>query len=270
MATALPKRQQVTPDHRSRPVAAVLHAVDVLSSFTTTEPALSVTTIAARLGLHKSSVSRLLATLESRDLVERQPHGQLFRLGAGVVGLAAPLLASLDVRAVARPAMEVLAATTGASVSLAVWTGRSAVNVEQVLGPGSVVHLAPIGRVSPGHATANGKVFLAWLPAADLDRYLIDPLERFTSETITSERDLRRALEQVRRAGHAVNDGELDLSLLGVAAPVRDLTGRVVAAIGVTTGRSGTLSGRQAELARLAARTVSAGIRVSTGLGWRE
>ncbi|HTK45420.1 MAG TPA: IclR family transcriptional regulator [Patescibacteria group bacterium] len=239
----------------------------VLRAFSGPEPSLSVTSISARVGLHKSTVSRLLATLETGGLVANDAETGRYRLGPGLVELAGPLLTSLDVRDVARPVMADLAAQTGASASLAVWTGRAAVNVEQVLAPGVVSHLAPVGRVSPGHATANGKVFLAWLSEGELEAYLARPLEPFTSNTITDPETFRAALARVRTDGYAVNDGELDMSLLGVAGPVFDAADRVVAAVGVTTGRLGRARARVGEIALLTTAVLEAAVRISRGLG---
>jgi DNA-binding IclR family transcriptional regulator len=241
--------------------------MDVLRAFSGAEPQLTVTSISARVGLHKSSVSRLLSTLESGGLVVQDPETARYRLGPGLVALAGPLLASLDVRDVARPVMAELANDTGTSASLAVWTGRAAVNVEQVLAPGAVVHLAPVGRISPGHATANGKAFLAWLSTAEVDRYLAEPLEAFTPGTIVDPVALRTALARVRASGFAINDGELDRSLLGLAAPVFDATDRIVAAVGVTTGRAATRLERDAEIARLAPAVTGAAAVISRNLG---
>ena len=255
-------------ERRSRPVAAIRRAVDVLRAFSAAEPSLSVTAVAARVGLHKSSASRILATLEDAGLVERDSASGRYQLGAGIVALAGPLLASLDLREKARPVMAQLAAETSQSVSLALWTGGEAVNVEQVFGPGAVAHLAPIGRASPGHASANGKVFLAWRSEADVEAYLARPLATFTPETLTKPDEILRELASVRAAGYAVNDGELDPSLLGISAPIRDHTGAVVASVGITAGRFGPARDRRARIERDAPAVIAAADRISSLLGW--
>ena len=102
-------------------IAAVQHAIQVLASFSAAEPLLGVSEIARRVGVHKSTVSRILATLEDARLVERDPLRGRFRLGAGIVALAGPLLANLDVRDVARPYLEQLALATSESLSLMIW-----------------------------------------------------------------------------------------------------------------------------------------------------
>src|SRR5215216_3931087 len=142
---------------RPEPVAALRNGIRVLQAFSVAEPVLGVTEIARRVGLSPSTVYRALVTLAEEGLIERDPGSDRYRLSVGVVALAGPLLANLDIRDVARPYLEQLALACRESVNLGVWSRIEAVNIEQVPGPGVIKHLAPLGRRNPAHASATGK-----------------------------------------------------------------------------------------------------------------
>lgn len=215
-------------------IVAVQHAIAVLGAFSATESRLGVNEIARRVGLHKSSASRILVTLQDAHLVERDAASGRFSLGAGIVALAGPLLANLNVRDVAQPYLQQLARETGESVSLSIWNHGEAVNVEQVLGPGLIQHIAPVGRRNPAHCTATGKTFLAFAPPDEVQAVLARGLPRYTERTIVDAASLLADLELVRARGYALNDRELADNLIAAAAPVRDHRGAVVAAAGVS------------------------------------
>lgn len=202
-------------------------ALSILAAFNEGRRDLGVSELAAELGLHKSTVSRLLGTLERRGLVRRDgdrfvPGFELARLG----GLA---MRGFAVLGLARESLEELADRTGETVNLAVRDGDRALNVHQV----QTAHLVGLtdwtGRALPLHATANGKVLLAF-GVGGLPR----ELPRLTQKTITSRQKLRAELERVRAAGFAGAVEELELGLHAAAAPVFDCFGACVAAVSVS------------------------------------
>ena len=171
--------------------------------------------LARRIGVNPSSASRLLATLERGGLVAREPGGP-YRLGLHLVALADRVLASLDVRELARPYLRSLAEATGETVSLSVPDGEQAVTVDFVPGASTVVSMAHLGRPSVGHATSTGKVLLAHAAPAGLP----DVLPAFTERTITDPAALEDELERVRAQGWAESVGEREPDLNALAAPV--------------------------------------------------
>jgi DNA-binding IclR family transcriptional regulator len=173
-------------------------------------------------------------TLADEGLIERDPGSDRYRLSVGVVALAGPLLANLDIRDVARPYLEQLTLACRESVNLGVWSRVEAVNIEQVPGPGVIKHLAPLGRRNPAHASASGKVLLAYASPQDLHEVLDRGLQRFTERTIVDPAALREELARVRHEGYALNNEELVPELVAVAAPVFDHRGRVVAAVSIS------------------------------------
>lgn len=232
---------------RGEGATVLRNGIRVLQAFRVEEPAMGVTEIARRLDLHKSTVSRLLATLEQLGLVEREPDSGRFHLGLGVIGLAGPLLADLDVRRVAHPVLEALTGQTGETTALVVWSGQEAVSVEQVASPQKVKHTAQIGTRYAGAENASVRVFLAADPAAGRGRSAPDP-----------------AVERVRQDGYAVNDGETSPDEIGVAAPVRDHRGQVVAAVLLSAPRYRVPA---AQLPALGARVRAAADEVTARLG---
>jgi IclR family transcriptional regulator, acetate operon repressor len=191
--------------------------------------------LAAMLGVDKSSASRLAATLAKRGFLERAPESEAFRLGleVGRLGMVA-LGSSHNLIGLARAPMERLAEETGETVNLAVLKDQKAVNVAQVDGP----HLVGVGdwtgwKTEP-HATANGKVLLAFAGSKFEDLPLETPLKSFTERTITSLKELGSELERVRSAGWGSTLGELEEGFNGVAVPVFDASGRCLVALSVS------------------------------------
>jgi DNA-binding IclR family transcriptional regulator len=211
-------------------IQTVDRALQLLLAFDSEAQELGVTELAAKVGVHKSTASRLAATLAGRGFLERAPGSDAFRLGPELGRLGLLALAGRDLAELAASAMERLAEETSETVNLAVLDGDEAVNVAQVDGRHIVGVGAWTGRRTGLHCTANGKVLLAFgglsLPGA--------PLIRHTERTITSPAALRHELEAVRRQGFATATGELEEGLHAVAVPVLDRLGGCRAALSVS------------------------------------
>lgn len=237
--------------------------LEVLRCFTLHEPLLGVTEIAAKVGLHKSSVSRILSNLEDEHIVERDAASRKYRLGAGLIDVAGPLLAGLDVRRIAYPLLGELVADTQETVVLASWNGTWATCVEQLPSPRLIKHTSPLGHRYTTGASASVQVFLAAEPAERVARLVGDG-----SISLPTGLDLAaylRKLGEVREAGVAVNDGATSQDELGVAAPVVDHRGQVCAAVLLAAPRYRV---QAADVAELAARTAACARAVSVRLGY--
>lgn len=245
----------------ARRIEAVERAVAVLDAVAAASGDVGTNELARRTGINPSSVSRLLATLVDGGLVELVPASGRYRLGVRLVQLGNAVLARLDVRELGRPHLERLVAETGETATLSLPGDVDAVTVDFVRSPASVQGVAQIGRPSIGHATAAGKVVLAFgrtaLPAP--------PLRTFTPRTITDPVDLEREVERVRMRGWAQALGEREDDLNAIAAPVRGAGGELVAVIGVQgpSTRFGLAAIRRARESLVAA----AG-ELSAALGW--
>jgi IclR family acetate operon transcriptional repressor len=229
------------------------------------EPEMRVTDLARRLEVHKSTVFRLLATLQEHGLVEQNPTTERYRLGYGLVRLAGSVVAEVDLARASRPVLEVLANRTGETVNLAILQGDQVVNIEQIAAPNLVVNVNWVGKQTPLHATSNGKVLLAHLPASDRQTLMPRALSRLTPRTITDPRVLERQLRRVLEDGYAFTLEELELGLNAVAAPVFAADGRVLAAVSVAGPSYRVTPQRLKELGEI---TKQAGTAISGRLGY--
>ena len=245
----------------ARRVAAVERAAAVLDTLAEGGE-LGTNEIARRTSLHPSSVSRLLATLVDAGLAEHVSESGRYRLGLRLVELGNAVLARLDLREVARPHLRALVEETGETATLSAPGDPDAITVDFVQSASSVQSVARVGRPSVAHATATGKVALAFgdvsLPTGRL--------HAFTERTIVDRARLDREVRGVRDQGWAQAVGEREDDLNAVAAPVRGSRGELVAVLGVqgpaprfdAKAMAGAI---EALLARAAA--------VSDALGWR-
>ena len=202
----------------------------LLDALADSETGLGVNELARRIGVNPSTASRLLATLEQGRLVERSPGGP-YRLGLKLVALSDRVLTQLDVRTRARPLLARLVADTGETATLSVPGDGEAITVDFVPSPSSVVSMARVGRPSIPHATAAGKVMLAFdTPPA---RRPAKALTAYTERTITRPDVLAAELAAVRDRGWAEAVGEREPDLGAVAAPVFGRGGELVAILGI-------------------------------------
>lgn len=194
---------------------------------------LGVTDVAIRSHIPKSTAARLLAALAAEGAVEQIPGETRYRLGPHLVALASGLGDARGLVATARPALTGLARELGEAAGLSVRDGWTVHYVDQVDSPNPVQVRDWTGTRIPLHAVSSGQVFLAQLPAPMLARYLAEPLEQFTPDTLTSAPALLERLRDVRRDGHAWVRDEFAVGITSVAAPVADARGELVAAVHV-------------------------------------
>ena len=190
--------------------------------------------IARELHVHRSTALRLLGTLERHALVERDQRTARYRLGRLLPQLAIVVTGEFDLRFVARPVCERLAAAVGETATLDVLVGDVIVPVEQATASTSVVSVNWLGRRTPVHCTASGKVIAAFGKDTVRERLLSLPLDRVTPNTITDRAKLEAQLEEARQTGVARTHEELEVGLDAIAAPVYGVDGEVVAALDVS------------------------------------
>jgi DNA-binding IclR family transcriptional regulator len=215
------------------PIQSVNRAISILNAFSINEAQLGVTELSHRLGLHKSTVHRLLKSLERGGLVERDPRNRKYSLGIRLIELAGTMLNSRNVPQVVRPYLHYLADAVEELTYLAYRVGDEVLNVEQVPGPHLVQSVGWQGRRTPLHSTSAGKIFLAYMSEKELERVLEKGLPGPTSRTITDPADLRYELERVREQGYATSYEELEEGTNAIAVPITSPNDEVIAAIGV-------------------------------------
>jgi len=251
---------------RDTSVQSVDRAVSILQSLSRRGPS-GVTEIAETLGLHKATVFRLLATLESRGLVEQDTERGRYRLGFGMVELAAGAGRQSDLSLLSRPVCRELAAAVGETVNLAIHDGLEVITVDQEIGGATIASIDWVGKRSPLHATAAGKVFLAYMPEQQADEVLGRGLAEYTPHTIVDPARLKDQLRAVREREYATTSEEHEIGLAAIAAPVRSPDGRVVAAVTVS---GPTFRVNDDTVPALAEQVQDAGARISWRQGHRK
>ena len=214
-------------------VEAVARGLDVIRAFGPNQPVMTLSQVAAAAGLARPTAHRILATLETLGYVRICPGG--FALTPRVLDLGMTYVQAMGLWDVARPHLERLVARTRESSSIAQLDGGDIVYVARVAVPKIIALAVSIGTRFPAPATSLGKVLLAGLPPAELDRALAEPGRSGVRARWEPDRDeLDAALREVRATGWALTDEQLAPGIRSIAAPLRDGDGRVVAAVNVT------------------------------------
>jgi DNA-binding IclR family transcriptional regulator len=219
----------MTQQSAARPVASVARALALLDELQDSEEGLGVNELARRIGVNASTASRLLATLESSGIVERDGQGP-YRLGLTLVTLAERVLSRLDLQTLARPILVELMERTGETATLSLPGEREAITVDSVPSRASVVSMARLGRPSILHATAVGKVMLAFA-GGPLPRER--DLSALTDRTITGRDALAAEVAAVRERGYGTVFGEREAEVNAIAAPVFGRSGALAAIVGI-------------------------------------
>lgn len=208
--------------------------------------------LAEYLGTNKSSTHRLLTTLERHGYVSQDPITGKYQLGMRLFEAGAVVLSQMNLRAAARPHLEMLAEKTGEVVHLAVENGSQCVYVDKVTGPRAIPTASQLGWRKPLYCTGVGKALLAFLPEPRVNQIVRGgPLSALTPNTITDPDRLMAELEEIRGSGVAYDREEIELGLSCVAAPVLGANGRVVAAISVAAPTPRFLGERREHLVGL-------------------
>ncbi|MFE9094493.1 IclR family transcriptional regulator [Streptomyces sp. NPDC007264] len=247
----------------------------ILASFSESRPVLGISDLGRSVGLNRSTTYRYVATLAKLGYLQQDPDSKKYSLGPRVVDLGFAAINSLEITRFAGPSLQGLSDETGYTVSMAVLDGPDIVYLDRrrsgradsfALG----LHLH-VGSRLPAYCTALGKVLLAHQEPAAL-RELIDrtDLARRGPKTITAREQLMVALARVRRTGIALNDEELAPGLRSLAAPVRDRTGAVVAAVNIAVHLTVWNASVESVMTRLEGPLRRTTAEISTRLGHRS
>src|SRR5262245_47395581 len=240
--------------------------VAILASFKPEEPELKLMELCNKTGLHKSTLYRLLEVLRAHRLVCLDETSGSYHLGIRLFELGSMAMGRLDLDRLAQPVLRELAEQTGETVHLAILDGSDILTVTKVESRSSLRIRSATGYRTPAYCTAVGKVLLVGLSGEELDAYFArTPLVAFTRNTVTSAAKLRAELKTIAEQGYAYDREEREQGMRCVAAPVRDHTGQIVAAMGVLAPSIRLTSNkRTAEVTRL---TLAAANTLSSRLG---
>ena len=217
----------------SESIRAVERALDVLLCFTSQTPELTMTQISEMVGINKSTVQRLLATLESKRFVEREPSTGVYRLGIRLVQMAFFTLERNDLRRMAAPYLHDLCDRYQENVNLSVMDEVDVVYVDVIESTQRLKLAATTGEHLPAYCTASGKAMLAFLPEADVWRILDRGMHAHTRNTITSQDAFFRNMRETRERGFAISEQEFEEGINAIAAPILSSAGVPVASISI-------------------------------------
>jgi DNA-binding IclR family transcriptional regulator len=239
----------------------------ILGEFSRKEPVLTPPEIARRLGVPRSTVFRLLMTLESMGFVERTDDGRAYRLGLAVLRLGFEYLGTLSLTDLARPILDRVRDDTGFAASLVVRDGRDIVYILRAAARSPFASSVSVGTRLPAHATVLGHVLLGDLPLAQVRAlYPEARLDQLSPSTPRDADALFELAQQARQRGHVLSEGFFEAHISTVAAPVHGEHGHVVAALGLTIP-GGTIP--EERRAALVASVRGAATELSTLLNYR-
>jgi IclR family transcriptional regulator, KDG regulon repressor len=214
-------------------LSSVANSIRLLTSFSGEESELGITMLAGRLHLAKSTVHRLAATLTSSGFLEQNSETGKYRLGVTLFELGALVRRRMEVANESRPKLRELLETTGETVQLGIVDHYSVLYVYEMESPRAIRMAAAVGGRAPLHCTAVGKVLLAFQPPEYVKQVINLGLTAYTPKTLTKRDAVLAMLEEVRLRDHAIDDEESESGLRAIAAPVRNHSGGIVAAVGV-------------------------------------
>jgi len=240
-------------------------AIAILDVLSRSGSEMALTEVTEAVGLHKSTIFRLLMVLERERLVNRNPLTGRYRLGMKLFELGSKAVSNLSIRECARTQLEHLAFETGETVHLCVLDHGEMLYVDKVEPERSVRLASSVGRRICMHCSAVGKVMLAFLPdEAVADIVQQHGMTRVTKNTITTLESLNAELAQIHERGYAIDNEENEEGVRCVAAPIRNYTGTVVAAVSIS---GPTFRLKAEDIPALAAVLVKVADEISAELG---
>lgn len=246
---------------------SVDNALRIIELFEGAVKDLSLTEISRTLNLGKSTIYRLLATMEPRGFIEQDPNTGRYRLGMRLVHIGTSKLGNINVIEECHPIMERLSSVTGESTHLSFYSNGRTTFIDTVRGSKASFSTYSIGHTTPAYASAPGKVFLAFMRSQELDELLrLMDFRAITPFTLTNRLDLVTELERIRDRSWSEDQQEGDEGVVCFASPVWGMEKKLLAAMSV----SGAASRMNAHKDMLTREIVAAAQTASRRCGWRE
>jgi len=216
-------------------IHSVKRAIQILNSLTLQNKELGITELSKKLNLHKSTVHRILVTLEDENMVAKNQISQKYRLGMKLFELGNIAKEQIEIKNIAFPIMEELAKKTEESIDLNIIIDEKRVSIEKIDSPHDVRRIIQLGKSLPLYCGGSGKAILAFLPASEIERIIKkENLVFLGPATITDPVILREHLKEIRKKGYAMSFEERILGSASVAAPIFDYKGNVIASISIS------------------------------------
>ena len=230
-------------------VRAVERALQIMECFDDQYPERGISEIAQAVGLHKATAYRIVTTLVNYGYLEWVAENQKYRLGLELTNLGFKVIRRMDLRREALPYMKEIVKEWDETCDLSIFDQGKVFYIEILRGNHALTISAAVGQRLPAHCTASGKLFLAFLPEAELNDILSQPMDTYTDNTVTSRDELFSQLESIRNQGYSVDYEEYELGVCALAAPIFNRRGTVIAAIGSPSPTSRMTPERITEIA---------------------
>lgn len=215
-------------------VATLEKALDVLDSFDSQNKEMSLSDVVNRTGFGKATAKRFLFNLTARGYLLQDPKSKKYQLGLRLFELGGVVFSSFSLRKTANQHMSHLQGITGATVLLGVMMEDQLVYMDKREGSGLIRISSDIGWRRPLHYGMLGMVLMAYLPMKEIKRILKkDPLQAYTEHSIVDREEFIKNLQNIRKQSYAIDRESVVEGMTGIAAPIRDYTQRVIAAMGI-------------------------------------
>lgn len=213
-------------------IKSVKKTIEVLNIFLVENKELTITEISKKLNINKSTVLRILRTLDSEDMLIEDQNTHKYSLGIALYRLGLLVKEKLNLREKALPIMEKLVKKTKESVYLSVIAGRERVAIEKIESSSYIRRVVKLGEALPLYTGGTGKVLLAFLSDAEIEEYISkEKISPFTQRTIINSRMLLKELKEVRKNGYAIAIGERIPDATAIGVPIFDYTGKAIACL---------------------------------------
>lgn len=247
-------------------VQSVLKALEILEELCR-EQHRGVRELSEKVGINRSTVNRLVATLERAGYLEQERERGKYRASLKLFELGNKVIQDLNIKDLAHPIMQKLSEATEETVYLAVLEGNRFLYVSIIESPHMLKCSADIGIHPPSYCSASGKVLLAYLPEDKKKAFLPEEFHSFGPNTITNAAELEAELNRIRLNGYAIDDEEWNPSIRALAAPVRNHDRKIIATLSIAGPKVRMSQQRMEEVAQL---LVKAAQDLSASIGYRE
>lgn len=242
-------------------------ALMILDCFSYQNREMSLTDLVHQTGIHVSTAKRLVSHLTHRGYLQRDPGTRRYRLGLRLFEMGGIVFSSFSFRKASSYAMSRLQSETGATVLMGALMEEQLVYVDKREGLGPIGVLSDVGQKRPPHYGMLGMVLMAHLGSDEVDRIIRKyPLEAHTPRSITDPDAFSIRLEQIRRQGYILEKGEAVEGTIGISAPIRNYTRKVIAALGISLMAAD--SGLEDRLEEYVRMTRKACADISSNLGY--
>jgi DNA-binding IclR family transcriptional regulator len=260
----VPRVKRETP---AGSLSSVTSALRLLRVFSAEEQELGISALAKELGVAKSTAHRLAVTLAAEGFLEQNADNGRYYLGLALFELAALVRKRMDVSTLGRPLLEALRDNTQESIHMAV-LAQSDILYLYNLESSQAVHARTYwGMRKPAFCTSEGRVLLAFGPPEQAAAVVKEGGDKRTPNTVVDAKVLAQMLTEVRKNGYALDNEESEIGMRGLAAPVRDVSGRVIAAVGLSAPMQRMT---KRELRSLVPQVVATANGISARMGYRE